>query len=140
MSDSELSSAANIPADDEIERCLERVTRALVKDETQELTINVARSRAEKELGLDAGFLKNTLEWKDRSKKVIQDTADDEENADQEEEPPKPAPKPRAKPSAKPAPKASKKRKSDEDEESGTKKRRKKATKVESEDELSEPD
>lgn len=138
MSDSELSSAANIPADSEIERCLERVTRALVKDETQDPTINVARSRAEQELGLEAGFLKSTAEWKDRSKQLIYDTVQACEK-EEEEELAKPAPKAKAKPKAKPVAKAAKKRKSD-DEESGSKKRRKKSTKVESEDDVSEPD
>ena len=71
MSDSDdLSTPANLPADSEIEDCLRSVVRDANKNE-EDITINLARSRAERELGLDAGFLKENDQWKRRSKDLI---------------------------------------------------------------------
>ncbi|KAF2487508.1 hypothetical protein BDY17DRAFT_12615 [Neohortaea acidophila] len=98
MSDSEddLSTPANIPPDSEIEQCLRRVTRAALKND-EDVTINSARSRAEKELELDEGFFKDTAAWKNRSKDIVKAEADEADRLKNQ-----------------PAPKAGTKRKSDE--------------------------
>lgn len=70
MSDSGLSTPADIPAEAEIEQCLRRVVQVALENDEQ-ITVNLARSRAEVELGLDAGFFKNNAAWKQRSKRVI---------------------------------------------------------------------
>jgi hypothetical protein len=132
MSDSGLSSAA-IPAEAEIEECLRRVVRQSLKND-EEITINKARERAEKELGLDEGYFKGDANWKTRSKVIINDTAA-EEPVSSPEKPAKPILKKAApKPKAKPAAKAGRKRKSDDAPPAKTKRRKK----VESEEELSE--
>ncbi|KYG41616.1 hypothetical protein M433DRAFT_53324, partial [Acidomyces richmondensis BFW] len=59
-----------IPAEAEIEQCLRRVVQVALENDEQ-ITVNLARSRAEVELGLDAGFFKNNAAWKQRSKRVI---------------------------------------------------------------------
>lgn len=118
MSESDdLSTPANLPADSEIEQCLRRVVRDAVKKEEQ-ITINLARSRAEKELGLDAGFFKDNDVWKKKSKDVINQAVDDPESP--------------AEPKTKPTAKAGTKRKSDETQPG--RKRVKKSPVVNSED------
>lgn len=108
MSDSEsdLSTPANIPGDAEIEQCLRRVVRDALAAE-EEITVNKARTDAEKRLGLDTGFLKDSGDWKKKSKDIINAAVDEPQSP---EVPKKSAPKSRAKPAAK----AGTKRKSDE--------------------------
>ena len=59
------------PKDAKIEQCLRRIVREAVKQE-EVITVKLARSRAEAELKLEAGFLKNDEEWKKRSKDIIE--------------------------------------------------------------------
>ncbi|KAK5129408.1 hypothetical protein LTR08_003295 [Meristemomyces frigidus] len=115
MSDSELSTPSNLPADSQIEQALRNVVRDALKA-NEVITTNLARSRAERDLGLDAGFLKNDGEWKKRSKDIISAAVEEPESP---EKPKTSAPK------AKPAAKASAKRKSNEPQPA--KKRQKKA-------------
>lgn len=117
MSDSELSTPANLPADAEIEQCLRRVVRDALKAD-EEMTTNRARTLAEEELGLDTGFLKDNAEWKQRSKDIVSAAVNEPESP---EKPKKSAPKPKAEPAAK----AGMKRKSEESQP--RKKRQKKA-------------
>lgn len=107
MSDSDLSTPANIPDDPVIEQCLRRISRDALKAEEGDFSVNVARSRAEAELGLDAGFFKNDNAWKKQSKDIVSAAFDDPPSP---EKPKKIPPKPKAKPAAK----AGTKRKSDE--------------------------
>ena len=127
MSDSELSnSQAPLPDASTIDATLRRIVRdANKKDE--EITIRIARTRAESELGLDADFFKNDSEWKDRSKSVISAAAEEPESPGK----PKPKPKPQKKPATKAS--AGKKRQSDETEEK-PKKRARKSPIIESDD------
>lgn len=126
MSDSgdDLSSAANIPADSEIESCLRTVVREALKAD-EAIAVNLARTRAETRLALDAGFLKDNAQWKNKSKEIIKSAF---------HEPPSPVqPKKTAsKPKAKPAPKAGAKRKSAEPQTA--KKKQKKHAVSDSED------
>lgn len=128
MSESELSTPANIPADIEIEQCLRRVVRDALKAD-EDITTNLARTRAEGELGLDTGFLKDNAEWKKKSKDIINTAVQEPESPEK----PKKAP---AKPKTKPAPKAGTKRKSDEAQPK--KKRQKKSVTPESVDDVAE--
>ncbi|CAK1367366.1 hypothetical protein CB0940_10658 [Cercospora beticola] len=121
MSDSELSTAAARPSDDQIEACLKRVTRIGMKEDA--FTVNKARIAAEQELGLEAGFFKHDPTWKARSKEIVELAVDE------------PSPEKPKKPAPKPAPKAGRKRKSDEAPEQ-KKRPTKKARKQESEDDL----
>lgn len=108
MSDSEdnLSSAADIPSHAEIEECIRNVVREAVKKD-EEVTVKLGRTRAEQRLGLEAGFLKDNAQWKEKSRDLI--------NAAFEEPPsPEVAKKAAKAPKAKPAAKAGTKRKSDE--------------------------
>ncbi|TKA78862.1 hypothetical protein B0A55_03817 [Friedmanniomyces simplex] len=136
MSDSELSTPANIPADAQIAECIRRVVRNALKAD-EEITVRIARTRAETELGLDTGFLKDDDTWKGRSKDII--TAASEEplspelpkkSAPKKSEPKKSAPKPKVKAAP------SKKRKSDEIPPRS--KRQKEAATPESDGELSD--
>lgn len=132
MSDSELSEPANVPGDDEIEQCLRRVVREHKKKDEDPPSVNQIRDIAANELGFDVALLKGS-EWKTRSKDIIHDAFNEED----EPAPEKPKPKPKK---AAPKPKAKgTKRKSDEDEPQKPK-RRKKARKDESDDEASEPE
>lgn len=70
MSNSELSTPPDITADAEIEQCLRRVVRIALENDEQ-ITVNSARTRTEVELGLDTGFFKDNVEWKQRSKTII---------------------------------------------------------------------
>ncbi|KAI5363968.1 Putative HIRA-interacting protein [Septoria linicola] len=128
MSDSdsdELSNAAALPADDQIEQCLKRVTRKIIS--TGHVTTNKARDAAEQELGLDAGFFKQHDTWKARSKEIVELVVNEDEPS-----PEKARPKPKP---AKPAAKAGRKRKSDEAPVQKPQPR-KKARKNDSEDDL----
>ena len=119
MSDSEdnLSSAADIPADAEIEKCIRTVVREALK-KGDEVTVNIARTQAEGKLGLDAGFFNDNAQWKQRSKELV--TAAFDEPLSPE------APKKKATaPKAKSAPKAGTKRKSDESQPVVKKKQKK---------------
>ncbi|TKA27032.1 hypothetical protein B0A50_05223 [Salinomyces thailandicus] len=134
MSDSELSSAANIPDDATVEQCVRRIVRDALKA-GDEISINSARVEAEKQLDLVAGFFKADEKWKKRSKEIISAAVD---------EPPSPeAPK---KSAPKPKPQRGSKRKS-EDAEDETKrktargrKRAKKSVTPESDASASEDD
>lgn len=119
MSDSELSDAPPARPDDSVlASTLRRVVRDALK-KSEELTVRIARSRAEEELGLESDFFKKD-EWKDRSKEIINAAV---------EEPSSPV---------KEKPKAGRKRKSEEPAEK-PKKRAKKSPVMESdEDELEE--
>lgn len=59
------------PKGSEIERLLRKVVKDAVKNE-DEITIRIARSTVESELGLENGFLKNDSEWKSKSKAIIE--------------------------------------------------------------------
>lgn len=114
MSDSELSTPANIPSDAEIEQCLRRVVRDALKNE-EEITTNSARTRAEKLLGLETGFLKDNVVWKQKSKDIVTAAVT---------EPDSPVKTKKSAPKSKPAAKAGIKRKSDESQ-TKTKRRKK---------------
>jgi hypothetical protein len=114
MSDSELSDAPDAqPNDSTLESTLRRVVRDALKS-GDDITVRIARTRAEEELGLDADFFKQDA-WKERSKNIINAAV---------EEPDSPV---------KPKPKAGRKRKSEEPVEKPKKRVRKSAV-VESED------
>jgi hypothetical protein len=118
MSDSELSTPANIPADAELEQCLRRTVRVALKA-GEEITINLARSRVEEELGLDGGFFKGNSAWKTRSKDIISAAVEEPESLEK---------------SKKTAPKAKAGAKRKSDEAQPKQKRRKKAATPESEE------
>jgi hypothetical protein len=109
MSDAEGDMA--LTNDSAIESALRDVVREATKQE-EEITVNLARSRAEEKLGLHVGTLKSNAEWKKRSAQIVQDAF---------EEPPSPE---QPKKSA-PKPKAGSKRKSDDAVEEKTKRRKK---------------
>lgn len=114
MSDSELSDAPDAPPNDgTLESTLRRVVRDALKS-GDDITVRIARTRAEEELGLDADFFKQDA-WKERSKNIINAAV---------EEPDSPV---------KSKPKAVRKRKSEESLEKPKKRVRKSAV-VESED------
>ena len=64
---------------EEIESCLRRVVRAALKND-EIITINLARSRAETELGLSTSFLKESPEWKQKSKEIINASIEEPES------------------------------------------------------------
>ena len=74
MSDSELSDAPDAPPNDTLESTLRRVVRDALKS-GDDITVRIARTRAEEELGLDADFFKQGI-WKDRSKDLIEEAFD----------------------------------------------------------------
>lgn len=114
MSDSELSDAPSAPPDNAtLESSLRRVVRDAIKS-GDEITVRIARTRAEEELGLDTDFFKQD-DWKERSKEIISAAVDEPESP------------------VKPKPKAGRKRKSEEPVEK-PKKRARKSPVVESED------
>ncbi|KAK0323148.1 hypothetical protein LTS16_010845 [Friedmanniomyces endolithicus] len=136
MSDSELSSLANMPADAQIEDCIRRVVRKLSKAD-EVITLRIARTRAETELGLDTGFLKGDDTWNGRSKNIIQAAIEEplspelpKKSVAKKTESKKSAPKPKAEV----APRT--KRKSDEP--LPRTKRQKKAATPESDEEISD--
>lgn len=79
MSDSGLSSV-NIPTDVEYEQSLKRAVRNGLKA-AEEVSVNTARERAEKELGLEAGFFKNDATWKGKSKSIVQAAFEDPQSS-----------------------------------------------------------
>ncbi|KAK3720056.1 hypothetical protein LTR37_003879 [Vermiconidia calcicola] len=116
MSDSDseaLSPPANLPGDAEIESKIHEVARAATKSEEEGVTTNIVRSRVEEQLGLDAGFLKENVQWKAKSRDLI--SAAFEEPASPEQ------------PKKKRAPKAQAGTKRKSDEAQGAKKRQKKS-------------
>lgn len=70
MSDSE----AGIPSEDAISRKLRDVVITIHQSgNADDLTVKRVRARAEKELGLDAGFFKTDAQWKQKSQDAIVD-------------------------------------------------------------------
>ncbi|KAF1835646.1 hypothetical protein BDW02DRAFT_567823, partial [Decorospora gaudefroyi] len=138
------------PLDATIADKLRDVVIAIHKSgKTDDLTVKRVRARAEKELGLDEGFLKTNLTWKQKSQDSIVEAVEKycHEEPTPEPSPKKPAPKkPAAKPKAKPV---EKKTKSAVESTRGVKrkaavpakkpKKRAKTESEESEAELSEP-
>lgn len=124
MSDSELSEAQSgaVPDASTIESTLRRIVRDALKND-EEITMKIARTKAEEELGLDAGFLKSDVTWKDRSKEIVEAAVDEPESP--------------VKPKKNPAAKAGRKRKSAEAEEK-PRKRARKSPVVESDEEEEE--
>ncbi|KAK1072466.1 hypothetical protein LTR12_008433 [Friedmanniomyces endolithicus] len=136
MSDSELSTPGNVPADSQIEDCIRRVVRNLSKAD-EVITVRIARTRAETELGLDTGFLKGDDTWNGRSKDIIEAAIEEplspelpKKSAPKKTETKKSAPKPKAEAAPR------KKRKSDEPLPKT--KRQKKAVTPESDEEVSD--
>ncbi|KAK0800696.1 hypothetical protein LTR02_010060 [Friedmanniomyces endolithicus] len=114
MSDSELSTPGNVPADSQIEDCIRRVVRNLSKAD-EVITLRIARTRVETELGLNTGFLKGDDTWNGRSKDIIEAAIEEplspelpKKSAPKKTESKKSAPKPKAEVAPR------KKRKSDE--------------------------
>lgn len=60
-----------------IEQCLRRIVYDARKNNEDGLTVKLARSRAEKQLKLDDGFLKSE-EWRQRSKNVVEAAFEEE--------------------------------------------------------------
>lgn len=79
MSDSELSRSA-VPDDVTLERTLRQVIRNALKN-SEEITVNSARTAAEAQLGLDSAFFKSTPAWKDRSKNIINAAVEEADDA-----------------------------------------------------------
>ncbi|KAK3058311.1 hypothetical protein LTR09_001389 [Extremus antarcticus] len=107
------------PSDHAIEQALRSIVREALKND-EEVTIKIARTRAEEQLGLEDGFFKNASEWKARSKSVIEDAVEEPASPEKTKK-------------AAPKPKAGAKRKSDE-AEPPIQKRRKQAAIPDSED------
>jgi len=63
-------SEVDVPSDEVIEQSLHRIVREAISKE-EDITINLARSRAEKDLALEHGFFKDSVAWKARSKEII---------------------------------------------------------------------
>jgi len=63
-------SEADMPSDEVIEQSLHRIVREAIS-KGGDITINLARSRAEKDLGLEESFFKDSVAWKARSKEII---------------------------------------------------------------------
>ncbi|EMC95893.1 hypothetical protein BAUCODRAFT_507951 [Baudoinia panamericana UAMH 10762] len=116
MSDSGLSTPGTLPPDTEIEQCLRRIVRNALKAD-EEISTNIARSRAEAELGLGIDFFKDDATWKQRSKEIISIAFNDPPSPEKAKKTPR-------KLDVKPQAKAPKKRKSSE-VESGKRKKRK---------------
>jgi len=121
MSDSELSDAPShaIPSDATLETELRRVVRDALKQD-ENITVRLARTRVEEQLGLGADFFTRD-EWKKRSKDIITAAVDEPESPLKEK------------------PKAGRKRKSEEPAKKPTK-RAKKSAVVESDDDDDEMD
>ncbi|KKY26917.1 putative transcriptional [Phaeomoniella chlamydospora] len=133
MSDSESEGALARPSDSIIEKLLREQTRFLKAKEGT--SVNTIRTAAEKALKLDAGFLRNDAIWKSKSKDVINDEIDKEDEAPASPPAPlKTAPKP-FKPS-----KGIKRASTDENSQPPKKSRKVKTPPSESESEISEPE
>lgn len=61
------------PTDTEIEYALRAAVRSAL-DTGETTSVNIARAAAEKELGLEDGFLKSDGGWKTRSKDIVNNT------------------------------------------------------------------
>ena len=73
MSDSSLSEP--VPDDTVLEQELRQIVRQIYKaGNLEELTVKRVRTAAEKNLGLDDGFFKES-QWKDKSKAIIENEA-----------------------------------------------------------------
>ncbi|KAK5115711.1 hypothetical protein LTR62_000800 [Meristemomyces frigidus] len=127
MSDSEVPDPVGIPADTEIEQCLSKVVRDALRID-EEISINVARSRAETILKLDSGFFKDDATWRAKSKQIVQATVEDPTS-------PVKAKKATPKPQVKSEARAGTKRKSDESQPK-KKRQKKNATPPEVEDDV----
>ena len=82
------------PKDSAIEQCLRRIVREAKEKNDEEFSVKRARLRAEAELKLEDGFLKNDEVWKQRSRHVIQSAFEEEEEVEQPKQakPKKPTP------------------------------------------------
>ena len=61
-----------IPSAAKLEHALRHAVQVVYKTgNLEELTVKRVRRAAEEALGLDEGFFKTDLEWKDRSKEII---------------------------------------------------------------------
>jgi len=119
MSDSE--DAPSVPSDSRIDRALRDVVAALFKaGDLENLTVKRVRKSVEQQLALPADYFKSHDVWADKSKRVIteeseaqQDVADGDGDAAPSSPPPKPTPKKKKsapKPKPAPAPKKAAKR------------------------------
>nr|POF14957.1 hira-interacting protein 3 [Quercus suber] len=80
MSDSEVSATSlRLPLENDISKCLYRVVRDALK-KGAEITTRQARSQAESELGLDAGFFKNDPTWNAKSKRILAEAVEASES------------------------------------------------------------
>ncbi|KAI5285652.1 hypothetical protein KEM52_002351, partial [Ascosphaera acerosa] len=74
--------AGSQPEDDELERALRSATVQIYQDEPPEnLTVKRVRAAAEQQLGLAAGFFKESTEWKARSSTLIRAEVEAQEAA-----------------------------------------------------------
>ncbi|KAF2227907.1 hypothetical protein BDZ85DRAFT_255084 [Elsinoe ampelina] len=121
------------PADEDIESALRQAVDAIVS-RGEELTVNKARTEAEEELGLEAGYFKAHDHWKDRSKTIIQ-KAHQESESPPPKEPAKKTTNAKATAKPKAEPKPTKKRATAATDKP---RKRQKKSKVESEEELSD--
>ncbi|KAF2789340.1 hypothetical protein K505DRAFT_284577 [Melanomma pulvis-pyrius CBS 109.77] len=102
------------PSDATISRTLRDVVVAIHKTgKVEDLTVKRVRAKAESELGLSAGFLKTSQEWKQKSHDAILEAVDkycgDEPTSDAEPKPkPKSKPPPKKAVQSKPPPKKAK--------------------------------
>lgn len=116
-SNSDLSDATP-PDDATIESTLHRIVRDAIKKD-EEITVRIARARAEEQLGLPQNWFKEDL-WKDRSKDIINAAVEAPDSPVKEKEKPKAGRKRKSEePAGKPKKKARKSPvvESDEDEE-----------------------
>jgi hypothetical protein len=74
--DSDQLSASDSPNNSQIRAALvQQVRRVFSLRDFDNLTVKRIRLAVEKKLGLDAGFLKNHVAWKDPSKDIIEKEA-----------------------------------------------------------------
>ncbi|KAK3698304.1 hypothetical protein LTR37_017012 [Vermiconidia calcicola] len=83
------------PKDAKIEATLRQTVRKAIAAKEEDLTIKKARSRVEAELRLDAGFLKTDVQWKQKSKEIIEAIFEESDNEPQPPPQPKASPKPK---------------------------------------------
>ncbi|KAF1817904.1 uncharacterized protein K489DRAFT_385393 [Dissoconium aciculare CBS 342.82] len=74
-----------MPSDADLTRCLQRTVRDALR-QSQDITVNLARRRVEEELDLEAGFFKEDVRWKAKSKEVIQEAFSAAEKEGEEED------------------------------------------------------
>jgi hypothetical protein len=75
-----------MPSDAKITQCLQRIVRDALRTGEEEITINLARQRAEEELDLEEDYFKSDAKWKVKSKEIIQNAVAAGEEDDGEEE------------------------------------------------------